>query len=179
MVPDKLPETAMSFHREFKSTPTTLFFMKNQQIRQALTCNGIALFLFLLAVPSCTAASFVSTGSLNAARELHAMTTMSDGKMLVVGGYGTGGALYSAELFDPSGGGGTGTWSTTGSMHNSRYGHTATTLANGKVLVKGGGVAPDTRAAFFLARNYLTRRPGLGRRQLQWALRVTTIQPPY
>jgi hypothetical protein len=59
---------------------------------------------------------------------------LSDGKVLVVGGYSAGVRLASAELYDPS----TGTWSFTGSLNLPRTGHTATLLANGKVLVAGG-----------------------------------------
>lgn len=57
------------------------------------------------------------------------------GKVLAVGGIGDSGfSLASAELFDPA----TGLWVLTDSLMTPRRSHTATVLANGKVLVAGG-----------------------------------------
>ena len=67
-------------------------------------------------------------------------------KVLVVGGVGDAGVLVSAELFDPA----TATWAPTGSLALRRYAHTATALADGKVLVAGGleaGHGPFRREA--------------------------------
>jgi uncharacterized repeat protein (TIGR02543 family) len=80
---------------------------------------------------------FVTIGSMATARYCHTATLLADGKLLVAGGFifdGSGSNVTSAELYDPA----TGLWSTTGSMNNARYNHTATLLANGKVLVVGG-----------------------------------------
>jgi N-acetylneuraminic acid mutarotase len=75
------------------------------------------------------------------ARDSHTATLLSSGKVLAAGGEFFNGSanqyLASAELYDPA----TGTWSTAGSMAATRgFGHTATLLQNGKVLVAGGGL---------------------------------------
>ena len=71
---------------------------------------------------------------MSVARNTHRATILSNGKVLVTGGVNSGGALNSAELYDPS----TGNWTTTRNMSVARYGHTATILSNGTVLVTGG-----------------------------------------
>ena len=52
----------------------------------------------------------------------------------MAGGYNGIQSLQSAETYDPV----TGTWSPATNMGNIRYGHTATLLLNGRVLVVGG-----------------------------------------
>ena len=74
----------------------------------------------------------------------HSVTTLADGRVLVTGGTtaGTGAAgggqtinpERSAEIFDPR----TGAWRTTQTMSTGRFEHTATSLADGKVLIVGG-----------------------------------------
>ena len=80
---------------------------------------------------------WTSVGSMSEARRDHSATLLLNGKVLVVGGQGSGpypGILASAELFDPA----KGAWTITGSMNQARSGHTATLLPNGQVLVTGG-----------------------------------------
>jgi N-acetylneuraminic acid mutarotase len=87
--------------------------------------------------------TWTATGSLITGRAEHTATLLSDGKVLVAGGIPDGTEqleLASAELYDPS----TGTWSATGTMTTPRSNHTATLLANGKVLVAGGVCSPAT-----------------------------------
>ena len=79
--------------------------------------------------------SWSATGSLNVARIGHTATLLPNGKVLVVGGAGSGFEdLPSAELYDPT----SETWTFTGSLNIARVGHTATLLPNGMVLVAGG-----------------------------------------
>jgi hypothetical protein len=79
-----------------------------------------------------------ATGSLANPRNVHTATLLSNGKVLVAGGeINTNGSpifLTNAELYDPA----VGTWSATGSLGTARYFHTASLLANGKVIVAGG-----------------------------------------
>jgi uncharacterized repeat protein (TIGR03803 family) len=75
------------------------------------------------------------TGTLGSRRRSHTATLLTNGNVLVAGGYGQGnGSLDSAEIYDPA----TGTWSGTGKLVTRRAFHSATLLPNGQVLVAGG-----------------------------------------
>ncbi|HEX7543244.1 MAG TPA: kelch repeat-containing protein [Candidatus Limnocylindrales bacterium] len=90
--------------------------------------------------------AFSPTGSMNAVRlRLHTATLLQDGRVLIVGGLDDTldqNALASAELYDPT----TGKFVPTASMAHARSGHTATLLADGRVLVVGGSGDQDSPA---------------------------------
>ena len=79
-----------------------------------------------------------SAGSLSTPRWGHTATLLPNGKVLVAGGSPddpyTPGSLASVEIYDP----GTNTWSAAASMHTPRSFHSATLLADGRVLIAGG-----------------------------------------
>ena len=78
---------------------------------------------------------WVSTGSMQSARELNAQVRMSSGRILSIGGVdNSGNVLASSEFYSPK----PGTWTLTGSMAEARESFPAVLLANGKVLVSGG-----------------------------------------
>ena len=98
--------------------------------------------------------TFSPTGSMSAVRSGETATLLHDGRVLFAGGYncapaGADGTWASAELYDPA----TGTFSPTGSMAAPRQQHTATLLADGRVLIVGGlsGPSPATAGGVTLA----------------------------
>jgi hypothetical protein len=85
------------------------------------------------------AATFTPTGSMAAARSGHLAVILANGLVLVAGGLGLSGSgaasnPTAAELYDPAGGAFSVVGTTTG-----RSGATGTLLANGLVLIAGGG----------------------------------------
>ena len=90
-----------------------------------------------------TTGKFTATGSMSDSRESHTAALLTDGQVLIAGGQDDSGAVVAtAELYDPTKGTFTLTTAAfpgTGSnMTDSREFHTATTLANGQVLIAGG-----------------------------------------
>jgi hypothetical protein len=88
---------------------------------------------------------FFSAGTMNGGRQGHTATLLADGRVLVAGGVrqveggnpterNATGPIDAVELYDPS----TGTFVPTGSMTVRRMEHTATLLADGRVLLAGG-----------------------------------------
>jgi hypothetical protein len=87
--------------------------------------------------------AFASTGSMTWRRVWHSLTSLPNGKVLAAGG-GTdscfaGGCMFAgsvatAELYDPS----AGSFAPTALMTTDRETHTATVLADGRVLLSGG-----------------------------------------
>jgi len=79
---------------------------------------------------------------MNDARSGHTATLLASGKVMVVGGQGGSAAnkvpLASVEVYTPH----TDRWAHIASLHQARFGHTATELVDGRVLVVGG-VGPE------------------------------------
>jgi hypothetical protein len=77
---------------------------------------------------------------MSVARAGHAATELADGRVFFTGGQDAfSNVISSAEIYDPV----AGTFSLTGSLIQGRFGHTATLLQNGNVLVVGGYSDPE------------------------------------
>jgi hypothetical protein len=96
--------------------------------------------------------TWTSIDPMTETRRLHTMTLLPNGKVLAAGGifgpfrFPTP-STDKAELFDPE----TKTWTPTKPMSEPRLAHTATLLADGRVLVAGGGRIRDPRSGLTLA----------------------------
>jgi Galactose oxidase, central domain/Kelch motif len=78
------------------------------------------------------------TGPLGDGRQIHTATTLTDGRVLVAGGYDNKDApIATAVLYDPA----TNAFNPTGSLTAARGEQSSTLLADGRVLIAGGGIA--------------------------------------
>jgi hypothetical protein len=87
-----------------------------------------------------------AAGKMVTAVTAHTATLLPDGRVLVAGGSAFGGhgqAVRAAELYDPA----SRSWTATKSMIDARWGHTATLLPNGRVLIAGGFVGVGSLAS--------------------------------
>jgi hypothetical protein len=103
----------------------------------ATQSNGVKVKSNLAELYQMGSHTFVATGSMADARVGHTATLLRDGRVLVVGGADMMDGidnLATAELYDPL----TGKFTRTGSMAHGRADHTATLLADGRVLIAGG-----------------------------------------
>lgn len=96
-------------------------------------------------------AFYPAASTMSSPRILHTATLLSDGRVLILGGYDDAGApLPTAELFDPS----TGATIQIPAMPSPRAGHATAELGDGRILVAGGykttvsalGLLPDDMA---------------------------------
>jgi hypothetical protein len=80
------------------------------------------------------------TGKMNLVRSDHAATLLSDGRVIVTGGYGNLTYTNTAEVYEPT----TGTWRLIGDMMRRRLQHKSILLKNGKILISAGYDADST-----------------------------------
>jgi hypothetical protein len=87
--------------------------------------------------------TFHATGALRQARVGHRAVALTDGSVLLLGGWTPAGATDRIERFEPA----TETFSAQGRLQQARDGFTATPLADGTILVAGGYAGAMQRLA--------------------------------
>jgi hypothetical protein len=100
-----------------------------------------------------TTGSWSEVGSLDVPRQQHTAALLADGRVLITGGTtddDVGWPLKTTELFDPS----SGMFTPADMMIGGRAAHTATLLADGRVLVAGGVPDDDPSASLAAAELY-------------------------
>jgi galactose oxidase-like protein/Kelch motif protein len=135
--PGNFPDFPKVGHKRILRCAQKGEFMKQLTSIKVSTWLGLVV-LFFGASLQVRANSWSNTGSMEQARATFTATLLNSGEVLVVGGTYRGTSvtygLTSAELYNSS----SGAFSTTGSLNTGRFGHTATLLNNGKVLIVGG-----------------------------------------
>jgi hypothetical protein len=78
--------------------------------------------------------AWTATASMTSPRQAQTATLLTEGRVLVAGGFAVGYFISSAEIYNPA----AGTWTATGSLGTARGVHTANLLPDGTVLAAGG-----------------------------------------
>lgn len=94
----------------------------------------------LVSVYDIVANAWTSKAALPEARNSHRQATLTDGRVLVVGGVVAGSNTADVRVYDP----GANTWANKASLPAVRYNFGMSTLATGLVLVSAGSLATDT-----------------------------------
>jgi hypothetical protein len=92
--------------------------------------------------------SFQATGPLTEFRDDHSAVRLADGRVILIGGWGTSGVLASTDIFEPR----TGTFSPGPRLRSGRSGVVPVVLVDGRILIAGGfvGNRPTIAAAELL-----------------------------
>ena len=104
----------------------------------------------------------LGTAKLNIARQGHAAITLSDGKILIVGGENANGLIKESEIYNPA----TRQFMVADSSITARTEPTATSLPDGRILIAGGrgqAQALRTTEIYDYGRNVFTQGPALNR----------------
>ena len=113
---------------------------------------------------------------MSAPRELATATLLDDGRVLIAGGF-LGGvkSLAGCDLYDPA----SRSFAPTGRMQVTRFGHAACKLADGRVLITGGGQFPEegTLASAELYDPSTGRFQSAGRMLAERARHTATLLP--
>jgi hypothetical protein len=114
----------------------------NGKIKPVILVTGyLGLALFAVVGLAQSSGTFTPAGNMTVPRLFHTATLLLNGKVLIVGGDYTGPPGYcctTAELYDLA----TGMFVRTGNMTAGRFGHTATLLPDGTVLIVGPSATP-------------------------------------
>lgn len=115
----------------------------NVGLALSVAAGGPGCNVFAAPNPQPSEGSLVQAPAMSAARAAHTATPLSDGRILVAGGFAQEGSAQNAEVFEP----GAGRFSQLPPMITPRHSHTATVLKSGKVLIVGGYGAGTTTLA--------------------------------
>src|SRR6266508_4227307 len=121
------------------STGTGVYQLPKTRVRNVLS---VVLALLTLGVATSDASDIAGTTSLRVERRGHAATALPGGKVLITGGENRAGLVPESEIYDPQ----TRTFTVAARTLEARSEHTASLLADGRILI--GGDAEGTAEVF-------------------------------